>query len=157
MLRSAIAAGSSLGRRVRPILENGLLVPDDLMVELIRERLDDEDARDGFILDGFPRTLAQASALDDMLREIDRGLTLVFELQVPDSLAEERLRRRAHVEGRSDDSPDAIRTRLDLYHRETEPLVEHYRARGNLVGIHADRTVNEVFSEMSEAIEQVPT
>jgi adenylate kinase len=152
MLRASIAAGDALG--VKPILDQGLLVPDDVMVELIRNRLGEPDAEEGFILDGFPRTMAQAGALDAMLREIDRDLDVVFELQVPDDVSVERLLRRAQLEGRADDTPEAIRTRLALYHSETAPLVEHYRARGNLVGIHGDRPVDAVFAEVQHALEQ---
>jgi adenylate kinase len=154
MLRAAVAAESELGRRVKPILDSGRLVPDELMIELIRERLARDDAQRGFVLDGFPRTLAQAEALDDLLRALGRDLGVVFELQVPDDVAVERLRRRAALEGRTDDTPETIQTRLDLYHRETEPLVEHYRARGNVIGIHGDRSVDEVFAEMAQALEQ---
>ena len=155
MLRAAIAAGTPLGLQVKPILETGQLVPDDLMVELIRDRLSQPDARDGFVLDGFPRTAVQAEALDAVLREIGRELTVVFELQLPDEVASRRLLKRAAEEGRPDDTPEAIATRLAIYHEQTEPLVEHYRATGNLVGIHADRTVNEVFAEIQEALERV--
>jgi adenylate kinase len=155
MLRAAIAAETPLGLRVKPILDSGQLVSDDLMIELIRERLEAEDARDGFILDGFPRTTAQADALDSMLREIGRELTIVFALQISDELCVQRLLRRAKEEGRADDTPETIARRLELYHRETEPLVEHYRTQGNLVPIHADGTVNEVFAEVQAALEQV--
>jgi adenylate kinase len=154
ILRRAMADGSELGRRVQPIYDRGDLVPDDLMIELIRERLQAEDTGDGFILDGFPRTMAQAEALDSMLSEIDRPLTVVFELQVPEAVAIERLRRRAEDEGRVDDTPEAIANRIDLYHRETEPLVSHYRLVGNLVGIHGDRPENEVFAEIQQALDQ---
>ena len=154
MLRRAMAEDTPLGRRVRPIYDSGALVPDDLMIELFRERLSQPDAAEGFILDGFPRTLPQAEALDAMLREIDRQLDLVLEIQVPDEVALERLRRRAAIEGRPDDTPEAIRRRLTLYHEETEPLVEYYRARGNVVGIHGDRSENEVFAEVQQAVEQ---
>jgi adenylate kinase len=154
MLRRAMEAGTPLGRRVKPIYDAGELVPDDVMIELIRERLNDPDAAGGFVLDGFPRTSVQADALDSMLREIGRDLSIVFELQVPDEISVERLLRRAREEGRTDDTSEAIRKRLDLYHRETEPLVEHYRARGNLVGIHGEGTPNEVFSEIQQALEQ---
>jgi adenylate kinase len=154
MLRQAIADGTELGRRVQPILESGELVPDDLMIELIRERLQSPDAADGFILDGFPRTMAQADALDEMLSEIDRPLAVVLELQVPDDVAIQRLRKRAVEEGRSDDTPEAITNRIDLYHRETKPLVSHYRLAGNLVGIHGDRSENEVFAEIQDAVDQ---
>jgi adenylate kinase len=154
MLRQAIAEQTDLGRRVKPILEAGDLVPDDLMIELIRKRLEAPEAANGFILDGFPRTMAQADALDSMLAEVDRPLSVVLELQVPDDVAIQRLRKRAAEEGRSDDTPEAIANRIDLYHRETKPLVSHYRLAGNLVGIHGDRSENEVFSEIQQAVEQ---
>jgi len=154
MLRQAIAEGTELGRRVKPILEAGDLVPDDLMIELIRKRLEAPEAAVGFILDGFPRTMAQADALDSMLAEIERPLSVVLELQVPDDVAIQRLRKRAVEEGRSDDTPEAIANRIDLYHRETKPLVSHYRLAGNLVGIHGDRSENEVFTEIQQAVEQ---
>jgi adenylate kinase len=149
-----MASESDLGRRVKPIYDRGDLVPDDLMIELIRERLEAPDAEAGFILDGFPRTMPQADALDEMLAEIDRPLTVVFELQVPDEVAIQRLERRAADEGRVDDTPEAIARRIDLYHRETKPLVSHYRLAGNLVGIHGDRTENEVFAEIQRALDQ---
>jgi adenylate kinase len=155
MLRAAIEAGTPLGRQVAPILESGLLVPDVLMIDLIRERLEEPDTVPGFILDGFPRTTPQADALDTMLREIGRELTIVFALQVSDEICIERLLKRAREEGRPDDTPEAIRTRLELYHRETEPLIEHYRAQGNLVTIHADGTPNQVFAEIQAALEQL--
>jgi adenylate kinase len=154
MLRNAIEQGTELGQKVKPIVESGRLVPDDLMIELIRERLSEPDT-EGFVLDGFPRTSAQADALDTMLSEIGRELSIVFEFQLSDAVARDRLLKRAELENRSDDAPEAIARRLALYHEETEPLVEHYRLQGNLVGIHADRTVNEVFAELQEALDQV--
>jgi adenylate kinase len=155
MLRAAMAAGTPLGIKVKPIYDAGGLVPDEIMIELIRERLDEADAADGFVLDGFPRTMAQADALDAMLREIARELTVVFALQVSDGICLQRLLKRAEEEGRPDDTPEAIRTRLDIYHRETEPLIEHYRTQGVLVTIHGDGTPNEVFAEIQQALEQV--
>ena len=154
ILRDAIAAESELGRQVKPIVESGRLVPDDLMIELIRERLGADDAQEGFILDGFPRTLPQAEALDGMLAEIGRELSIVFGFQLDDRIGIDRMLKRAEIEHRKDDSPEAIAQRLELYHRETEPLVGHYRAQGNLVGIHAERTVDQVFAEIQEALEQ---
>jgi adenylate kinase len=153
MLREAVAAGTPLGVRVRPILESGRLVPDDLMIELIRERLEQPDTEAGFVLDGFPRTLAQADALDKMFGEIGRDLDVVFEFQLSDDVARERMVGRARQENRSDDTPEAIATRLRLYHDQTEPVVEHYRATGKLVGIHADRSVGEVFGEIERALD----
>jgi adenylate kinase len=155
MLRETIAAGTELGRKVKPILERGDLVPDEDMISLIRERLSGDDTAEGFVLDGFPRTMTQAEALDAMLREIGRELTIVFELQLPDEVCIDRLLRRARLEGRVDDTPEVVRRRLELYHRETEPLIEHYRATGKLVGIHAHRPIPEVFSEIQEALDHL--
>jgi adenylate kinase len=155
MLRAAMAAGTELGRQIKPVYDSGGLVPDDLMIALIRERLGEEDAREGFVLDGFPRTMPQAEALEEMLREIGRDLDVVFELQVPDGVGRERMLKRAAEEGRTDDAPEAIDERLRLYHQETAPLIEYYRTRHNLVGIHADRPVNEVFAEIQQTLEQV--
>ena len=155
MLRAAMASETELGRRIKPIYDSGELVPDDLMIELIRERLADDDSAEGFALDGFPRTMGQAKALDGMLAELGRELSVVFELQVSDGVCVERLLRRAEIEGRTDDTEEAILHRLRLYHQETEPLVEYYRAQGSLVGIHADRTVDEVFEEIQQTLDEV--
>ena len=155
MLRQAIAADTALGRLVKPIYDAGHLVPDELMVALIRERLGQDDAREGFVLDGFPRTMAQADALEETLREIGRDLDVVFEFQIPDEVGRERMLKRAAEEGRTDDTPEAIDERLRLYHEETKPLIEYYRTRGNLVGVHGDRPVNQVFSEIQQTLEQV--
>jgi len=155
MLRATIEADTPLGRTLKPILDSGQLVSDDLMIQLIRNRLEEPDATEGFVLDGFPRTWAQARALDAMLREIGRDLDVVFELQTSDGVSTERLLKRAREENRADDMPEVIAERLATYHRETEPLVEHYRTSGNLVGIHAARSINEVFSEIQDALEQV--
>ena len=155
MLRGAIAAGTPLGLEVKPIVDSGELVPDELMINLIRERLDEADTREGFILDGFPRTMAQAEALDAMLGEIGRDLDVVFELQIGDDVAVERLAKRAVEEGRADDTPEAIARRLSEYHEKTEPLVGYYRLRGNLVGIHGDNPIDDVFAEIEEALQTV--
>jgi adenylate kinase len=126
------------------------------MIELIRNRLEQPDTDSGFVLDGFPRTTVQAEALDSLFADIGRTLSVVFALQVPDEVVFERLRRRADVEGRADDTDEAIQRRLDNYHRETAPLIEYYRVRGSLVPIHGDRTENAVFAEIQAALEQVP-
>ena len=153
MFRAAVAAGTELGRRVEPILVSGHLVPDDLTVALIRERLSERDARAGFVLDGFPRNLAQAEALDGMLAEIGRGLDAVLFFDLSDELAVERILGRALDEGRDDDSPDAIARRLAIYHEQTEPVVERYRATGKLVPLHAARTIEEVSTEIEAALD----
>ena len=153
MFRAECAAGTELGGRVNSILDAGDLVPDELTIEVVRARLAQDDTARGFVLDGFPRTLAQAEALDRVLADIDRGeLCVVLDFLVSDAIAVQRLLGRAGVEGRSDDIPDKIQHRLQVYHEQSEPVVEYYRARGILVGIHADRTVEEVFSEVQEVL-----
>lgn len=151
ILRAAVAEGTELGKQVEPILERGDLVPDDLMVELIRERLTDED---GFVLDGFPRTVPQAEALDAMLEEIGKPLDVVLLLEVDDEVALERLLARRVDEGRTDDAPDVIRNRLRLYHSLTEPVVERYRDAGTLVAVDGQQSVDEVAAEIEEALSQ---
>jgi adenylate kinase len=153
MFRAAIAAGSELGRRVEPILASGQLVPDEVTVALIAERLDQPDAAAGFILDGFPRNLAQAEALDAMLVSIGRALDAILFLDLPDDVATERLLHRAEVEGRPDDTPDVIAGRLVIYHTETEPIVEHYRTTGRLVPLHGELTIDQVWGEIAAALE----
>jgi adenylate kinase len=155
IFRAAIADGSELGRLVEPILGSGALVPDELTVGLIRERLAAPDAREGFVLDGFPRTIAQAEALDEMLAETGQGLDAVLFFDLDDDAATERLRGRALEEGRDDDTPEVIARRLAVYHEQTVQVVEHYRATGKLVPLHAERTVGEVFAEIQAALEQV--
>jgi adenylate kinase len=155
MFREAIAAGTPLGLEVQPILESGALVPDELTIRLMHERLLEDDAQTGFVLDGFPRNAAQAEALDDLLDELDRPLELVLDLQVPDAVCMERLLGRAEEEGRTDDTPEVIAKRLEIFHRETEPLIGYYLPRGIVVGIHGDRSRDEVWSEIVDALERV--
>jgi adenylate kinase len=157
MLREAMDNATEMGMRIKPIYDAGDLVPDDQMIELIRERLSVPDTAEGFILDGFPRTVAQAEALDRALEEIDRELTAVLFFQVPDELAVERLHVRALQEGRTDDTPEIIRHRLEVFHKRTEPVVEYYRSKGILVGIHAERPIDAVFAEVQEVLETAST
>ena len=133
----------------------GDLVPDDIIVSIVRQRLPESEAGPGVLLDGFPRTLEQAEALDDVLLEIGSPLDVVFDLQIDEQTCIERLVGRAREEGRSDDTPEAIATRLQLFRDATLPVIEHYRAQGKVVGVHAAGTVNEVFNEIQEALEQV--
>jgi adenylate kinase len=156
MFRAAIAEGTELGKQVEPLLATGVLVPDELTVAMIQERLGKPDASEGFVLDGFPRNIVQADALDEMLVGIGRGLDAILFFDVPDEVGLERALKRAELENRPDDTPEVIATRLDTYHRETEPIVEHYRATGKLVPLHAGRTIEEVWREISEALERVP-
>jgi adenylate kinase len=153
MFRAAIAAGSDLGRQVEPLLKSGQLVPDDVTIALIRDRLAEDDAQDGFVLDGFPRNLDQAEALDAMLEEIDRPLSAVLLLELSDDTARERLGRRAALEGRADDQPEAIENRLRQYHEKTEQVVDHYLTTGKLVKMHAERPIEEVWAEIADTLE----
>jgi adenylate kinase len=157
LYRDAIARGTELGTQVEPILAAGELVPDEITIPLIRDRLSRGDTMPGFILDGYPRNLVQAEALDAMLEELGRSLDVVFAFQVPDRQhLIDRLLRRAEDEQRPDDTIEVIERRLSTYERETEPLIEHYRAtRSNVVGLHADRTIDEVFHEIEQSLSAV--
>jgi adenylate kinase len=155
MLRAAIASDTPLGLQVKPILERGELVPDGLMIDLIRERLEEPDAAEGFVLDGFPRTVPQAEALDSMLDEIGKPLDAVILLQVSDEVATERLRERASKEGRADDSPEAIANRLRQYHELTELVVDRYQQAGIEVIVDGEQTMDDVFVAIQDALEGV--
>ncbi len=152
MFRAAIAAGTALGKEIEPLYNTGALISDEVTIAMIRERLGEPDAAEGFVLDGFPRNLAQADALDEMLSGIGRDLGAILYFDVPDDVGIERALERAKLEGRTDDTPDAIRKRLEIYHRETEPVVEHYRATGKLVPIHGARPIDEVAGEISRSL-----
>jgi adenylate kinase len=153
LYRAAIADGSELGKAVEPILAEGKLVPDEITIPLIRDELLKAD--DGFVLDGFPRNVAQAEALDELLEELDRPLSIILLLELSDDVARERLLKRAELEGRVDDTPDVVDERLATYHEKTQPVVDHYLATGNLVKVHAERSIEEVWSEVGKALEQV--
>jgi adenylate kinase len=151
----ALDDSTELGREVAAIMARGELVPDGITIRMIRDRLALPDAEGGFILDGFPRNLAQAEALDEMLAEIGRSLDAILFFDLPDDVAYERMQGRAAEEARADDTPEAMRRRLAIYHEQTEPVVEHYRATGKLVPLHAGRSVEEVFVEIQNALDTV--
>jgi adenylate kinase len=155
ILRDNMARGTDLGEQVRPIVDAGDLVPDELMVELIRDRLSRGDTVPGFVLDGFPRTMAQAEALDAMLKEIGRNLDAVLVLEIDEEKAVARLLKRAEEEGRADDTPEVIRNRLDNYRRNTAPLVEWYRARDKVVPVNGDGAIDDVFSQLRRALDHM--
>lgn len=157
MIREMTALPTELGQELKRVSDRGELVSDDLMIRLIRDRLSRGDTMGGFILDGFPRTMPQAEALGQMLHELGRDIDVVFDFQVPDrEVLMQRMLRRAAEEGRSDDTPEAMQRRLELYDRETAPLVDHYRThQANVVGVHADRSVDEVFHEIEQSLESV--
>jgi adenylate kinase len=143
--------------RVASPLAEGGLVPDDVVMGLVRERLLRDGTRRGIVLDGFPRNLAQARALDRELEELELQLAVVLHFRIRDELCIDRLLRRARREGRPDDTPEVAARRLELYHRETEPLVPYYERTGRrVVPIHADRSPDEVWQEIRDALELVP-
>ena len=149
MLREAVANGSELGRRVRKIMEAGELVGDELMAEVVRDRLGHGDTARGFLLDGYPRTAAQAATLRQILDAGEDTLDHVVFIDVP----EEELVRRALLRRRVDDKEDVVRERLRVYREKTQPLVDFYRAAGLLREVDGDRPVEEVRQAILDAIE----
>ncbi len=149
MLRAARAAGTELGRRADQYMSAGQLVPDDLIIDLIRQRLAQPDCRAGYLLDGFPRTLAQAEALDRLLAARGTPLNVVLELQVDDEVIKARLAGR----GRADDKPEVIAQRLVAYHEQTAPLVDYYRRAGLLQSVDGVGTIDEVFARVCRILD----
>ncbi len=149
MLRQAVADGSELGRRVQGVMASGELVDDSLMAEVVRERLERPDARGGYLLDGYPRTLSQAETLAGILRESGRDLNAVLLVEVPEDELVRRILLRRRGE---DDTEDVVRERLRVYREKTEPLIGYYRERGLLREIDGDRPVEEVASRMSDEL-----
>jgi adenylate kinase len=149
MLRQAVAEGSELGGRVQAIMASGALVDDDTMADVVRDRLAKPDARDGFLLDGYPRTLPQAETLAGILRDAGTELDAVLLVEVP----EEELVRRAVLRQRgADDKEEVVRERLRVYGEKTEPLIGYYRERGLLRPIDGNRPIEEVTPQMLAAL-----
>jgi adenylate kinase len=152
ILRAAVEAGSPLGRQVKAYLDRGELVPDRLVVDIIRHRLAEPDTRQGFILDGFPRTVPQAEALDALLAELQRPLDAVIYLQVDRQSLLDRLSHRAEVDQRSDDRPEIIAHRIDVFLDQTAPLIDYYRRQSKLKLIDGTRTADAVGAAIDEVI-----
>jgi adenylate kinase len=152
ILRDAVRRGTPLGQQAGAIMESGGLVPDATMIELVRERLEAADARRGFILDGFPRTVAQALALEKLLAGNGSGLSGVVSLSVPEAILEERLRGRSGAEHRADDRPEAVRERLIVYREKTEPLMQFFRDRGLLVEVPGVGDISEISERIDRAL-----
>jgi len=158
MLRAAIRAGTAVGQTAKDIMARGDLVPDDVVVGIVAERLDQPDAGNGFVLDGFPRTVAQAEALDRLLAE--RGLKVdgVIELKVDEGILLERIRTRLgemQARGetpRADDNPESFKIRLDAYRAQTAPLVEYYRRKGNLKSVDGMAGIDGVSRAIDAAL-----
>ena len=155
IFRSNIKNGTELGRQVQDITAAGRLVPDELTNELVRDRLAQADAVDGFLLDGYPRNVAQVAALDEILATAGRRIDLAVELVVDPQVVVERLTRRAQIEGRADDTEDVIRHRLDVYAEQTAPISRVYAARGMLVQVDGLGDVDDVTARLLAALAPV--
>jgi len=148
MLREAVASGSELGKRVKSVMERGELVPDSVVIELVRGRIQRADCKPGFILDGFPRTQAQARALDQLLAELGRDPLAVISLEVPEAELIRRILGRQ--EGRADDNETTVKRRLEVYRTETAPILTHYA--GSTIRIHGVGEMEEIQSWITEAL-----
>ena len=158
MLREAVASGSALGARVKDIMEHGDLVPDDVVIAVVADRMDCSDAANGFVLDGFPRTVAQAEALDRELAARGIGLEAVLELEVDEDVLLVRIKGRAEEAGnkgqpvRRDDNPDVFKTRLKAYRVQTAPVTEYYRSQGLLHIVDGLQPIDVVTDELAAVL-----
>ena len=152
MLRAEVKKESEIGQRAKEIMNAGHLVPDELTIELTRQRISQPDCQPGFILDGYPRSEAQAEALDQMLKEMNLKLDYVVYFKVNEEETIKRLLRRAELEGRADDNEKSIRTRFEVYAKQTEPLLKRYEGSGKLATVPATGTIEEVFERLMTAI-----
>jgi len=154
MLRAAISAGTDLGKRAKEIMDRGDLVSDDIIVGMIAARLDDKDCANGVILDGFPRTVAQAEVLDEMLASKGLSLDGVIEIRVDEAALFARIENRAAETGgaRSDDNADTLRKRLAVYHENTAPLLPYYRDKGVLKSVDGMATIDEVAAQIESIL-----
>lgn len=156
LLRAAVAAGTPLGRQAQAVMDAGSLVSDEIVLAMLEERLGQPDVGNGFILDGYPRNLAQATALDRLLARLRQPVDLAVQLDVDNERIVQRLAGRAAEEGRADDSPEAVRNRLRVYADQTAPVVDHYRAQGKLACVFGVGGIDEVFARIVAAIESGP-
>jgi adenylate kinase len=152
LLRAAVAAGSKLGQQAKAVMDRGELVSDDIMLGLIEERLSQGDVAAGFILDGYPRNLSQAAALDEVLKRLQQPVEIALQIDVDEEEVIQRIAGRAAAEGRSDDSAEVARNRMRVYTEQTAPVVDYYAARGLLTRILGQGSVEEVFQRISSAL-----
>ncbi len=152
LLRSAVAEGTPLGKKAQSFMDRGELVPDELMLGLIEERLGSADVKPGFILDGYPRNLAQAKALDEVLDRLGQPAQKALELVVDEEQIVERLAKRAEEEGRSDDSEEVVRNRLAVYREQTAPVSDYYRDKGLLEQIDGVGSIEEINRRLADAL-----
>ena len=155
IFRANIKDETPLGQQVKEVLASGGYVTDEITNAIVRDRLFEDDAERGFLLDGYPRTSAQVDALDAILAEHDHTLEVVLELTVDEDAVVARLLKRAEIEGREDDTEEVIRERQAIYRRETAPLTDLYSERGLLVQVSGMGSVDEVFTHISQALEGV--
>jgi adenylate kinase len=155
LLRAEVAAGSPLGVQAKEIMARGDLVSDDILLGMLEDRFSRPDTANGFILDGYPRNLAQAAAMDALLQRIGQPMDAAVQLEVDNELLIERLAGRAKAEGRSDDNPESVRKRLEVYDAQTAPVIEFYRQHGQLTTVDCVGTLDEVFTRIIEAIAPV--
>lgn len=148
ILREAVAEKTALGVKAQGYMDRGELVPDQLVIDLIRERLGKSDAQAGWILDGFPRNVAQAEFLDKLLTELNQGCDRVINFDVPDEILVDRMLNR----GRKDDNEETIRRRLEVYREQTAPLIDYYESRQKLVTVDGDQSMEEVTSTLSQLV-----
>jgi len=155
MLRAAVAAGTKLGLKAKAVMESGELVSDEVVTAIAKDRLGEPDASRGFVLDGFPRTQAQAQALDGIVRGMGEKLDCCLALTVHADAVIERLSKRAEIEGRADDSEDTIRQRMRVYEDQTAPLLGYYREQGILLEIPGMGEIDEVTAEIKRGLKIV--
>ncbi|RAK51061.1 adenylate kinase [Phenylobacterium deserti] len=155
MLRAAIASGSELGQKVDGIIKRGELVSDEIVIELIEQRLPETEAAGGAIFDGFPRTLAQAQALDEMLAQRGKKIDLVVRLKVDDEALMQRIAGRFAESGRPDDNPDSFKVRLGAYNAQTKPLLPYYEGQGKLVEVDGMGSIDTVAAAIDGALDGV--
>ena len=152
MLHAAVAAGTPLGVKAKAVMDAGQLVSDDILLGMLEERLAQDDARHGFILDGYPRNLAQASALDELLAKLGQPLDAVIKLEVPNEAIVERCELRFAAEGRADDNPDTVRRRLGIYADQTAPVADFYARRGKLQVVDGVGDLDQVTARVKRAL-----
>ena len=152
LLRSAVEAGTELGQKAKTVIDRGELVSDDIMLGLITQRLSRDDAKNGFILDGYPRNITQAKALDEILERQGQAMVEVLHIDVDAELLLQRIAGRAAEEGRSDDAEEVVRKRLRIYAEQTAPVVEYYTAKGVLSRVLCEGSVEEVFQRIMSVL-----
>jgi adenylate kinase len=153
LLRAEVAAGTPLGLEAKGVMARGELVSDAILLGMLEDRFSRPDTANGFILDGYPRNLAQADALDGLLARIGQRFDHAVQLEVPSELLVERIAGRAQAEGRADDNPDSVRKRLQVYESQTAPVIGFYRQHGQLTVVDGVGSLDEVFTRIVEAIQ----